>query len=176
MHGASVCTQRQAFSGFCNLYPSLRRVAADLMRRERFGHTLQPTALAHEAYLRLMADHRQNWTDDRHFFSTMVRYMRNVLVDHARKRLSERNGGQQRHVPLNEFTMPGNASEPVLRLDEIIQQLESIDGRVARIVELSYFGGFTHEEIAGLLGVTTRTVQRDWEFARAWFHDLLLRR
>jgi len=174
MQDYAVCPQPHALSGPC--YPSLRRVAADMMRRERLGHTLQPTALAHEAYLKVMAEQRHNWTDDCHFFSTMVRYMRNVLVDHARKRHTLRKGGRIVHISLDESSTPADNPEPMLPLDEILQQLERVDQRVARIVELSYFGGFSHAEIAGLLGVTTRTVQRDWEFARAWFHDCLLKK
>lgn len=150
------------------LYADLRRVARRQLSRERRGHTLQTTALVHEAYLRLIDQRRVDWRDRRHFFSVAATVMRRVLVDSARARLAAKRA----HEPLTIATAgePG-AADPafeVLDLDRALEKLAAAFPRPARVVELRFFGGLEIEEIAEVLEVVDRTVKRDWAFARAW--------
>ncbi len=154
---------------FSVLYATLRRMAAAHLRKERAQHTLQPTALVHEAYLRLVAQSAQNWENRAHFLATSARVMRQILIDHARKRLTDKRGGRDNHVSVEESDLPAlERPEDFLRLDEALSQLEQLDIRQARIVEMRFFAGLSEEEIANLLGVSVRTVKRDWRIARAW--------
>jgi RNA polymerase sigma factor (TIGR02999 family) len=151
------------------VYAELKRLAGNYMRQERGNHTLEPTALVHEAYLRLMQQNRAPWQGRAHFFATASRVMRHILVDHARARTADRRGGIQNQVTLNELLItPQNRSIDVLALDEALERLTTFDARQGRIVELHFFGGLTFEEIAFVLKVSDRTVKRDWGMARAW--------
>jgi RNA polymerase sigma-70 factor (ECF subfamily) len=156
------------------VYAELRRMAAKLMSIERRDHTLQPTILASEAYLALTGQPDQIWENRAHFFAVAARAMRRVLVDYSRRKRASRRGGELQRVPLQDLPnlMVGDPEE-LLAIDEVLTQLELLDSRQSAIVELRYFGGHTEEEIAELLGVSVRTVKRDWSVARAWLYDAL---
>jgi len=148
------------------IYDDLRRRAARYLRREPACHTLQPTALVHEAYLRLLGQ-EPNWQNRSHFFAVASTLMRRVLVDHARRRQSAKRGGVR--VVLDE-AMDAAATRglDVLELDEALTELSALDVRQARIVELRFFGGFTEDETGDVLGISPATVRREWSAARAW--------
>jgi RNA polymerase sigma factor (TIGR02999 family) len=151
------------------VYAELKRLAGNYMRQERGNHTLEPTALVHEAYLRLMQENRVPWHGRAHFFATASRVMRHILVDHARARTADRRGGVQTRVTLSEILITSqNRSIDVLALDEAMERLTTFDARQGRIVELHFFGGLTFEEIGFVLSISDRTVKRDWGMARAW--------
>jgi len=151
------------------VYAELRTVAANLLRGERVGHTLQPTALVHEAYVRLLGE-KAPPLDRQHFFAVAARAMRRVLIDHARARGRQKRGGGAVPVTLHDDVAAAVESDPIdlLALDEAMQKLESADPRRVRVVELMYFGGLSASETAEVVGVTRRTVERDWQYARAW--------
>jgi len=151
------------------VYRELRRLARQYMRRERTDHTLEPTALVHEAYLRLVEIRDVNWEGRTHFFGIAAQLMRQVLVDHARAHLAGKRGGNVAKVSLDEalvFSM--EKSTELIALDEALAQLAAKDPRLGKVVELHFFGGLGFSEIANLLGVSKKTVQRDWQLARAW--------
>ncbi len=154
------------------LYDELRGLARSFMVSERRDHTLQPTALVHEAYLRLVDQSRATWQGRTHFFAVGARVMRNILVDHARAHGREKRGGGWQQVTLAECVLPGAEAgldrEQLLAVDHALEKLARLDQREARIVELRYFAGLTVAEIAELLGVSKRTVEADWTHARAW--------
>ncbi len=153
------------------VYGELHRLAAAYMRRERGDHTLQTTALVHEAYLRLVGQRDIAWKNRAHFLGVAAQMMRRVLVDHARAHLCRRRGGPQQRVSLDEVCIsPRTHSADLVALDEALTRLAQIDARQAQIVELRFFGGLTAEETAKILGVSTKTVNRDWLVARAWLH------
>src|SRR6266566_3792269 len=153
------------------VYDELHRLAAAYMRRERGDHTLQTTALVHEAYLRLVGQRDIAWKNRAHFLGVAAQMMRRVLVDHARAHLCRRRGGLQKKVSLDEVCIsPRTHSADLAALDEALTRLAQIDARQAQIVELRFFGGLTTEETARILGVSTKTVNRDWLVARAWLH------
>jgi len=160
---------RQAFDRVLPLvYDELRRAARRQLRHERPDHTLHATALVHEAFLRLAHGVRPEWRDSRHFLGIAARTMRQVLVDHARRRAADRRGGNAVRTELPE--LPGAPALPVeelIALDAALERLHELDGRLARTVELRFFLGLTEAEIARALGVTPRTVERDWVKARA---------
>jgi len=152
------------------VYAELHRQAERAMRRENEEHTLQATALIHEAYLRLVDQRRVEWRNRAHFFGIAAQTMRRVLVDHARGRLAEKRGGAMQRVTLGEVGA-GPGSDPaldVLALHEALERLAELDADQARLVELRYFGGLGIEETAEALGVSTSTVKREWAVARAW--------
>ena len=153
------------------LYDELRRIAARQLGSERPGHTLQPTALVNEAYLKLIGSPAHGPEDRGHFVSLAARAMRQVLVDHARARGAVKRGGGMRQVTL-EANFAAKASDPVeiLALDRALDRLDEIDPQLRQVVELRYFGGLKDDEIGALLGVTRRTTQRYWVRARAWLH------
>jgi RNA polymerase sigma factor (TIGR02999 family) len=156
------------------VYQEMRRLAAGYLRGERAGHTLQPTALAHEAYLRLLGERHYGWQGRRHFLGVAARAMRSILVDHARRRKAQKRGGGQAPIPLD-ATMIVAGSRPVAfdDLDRALDDLARLSERQARVVELRYFGGLTIEETGEVLGVSPVTVKRDWAVARAWlFREL----
>ena len=156
------------------VYAELRRLAAGYMRSERAEHTLQPTALVHEAYLRLLGD-RADWADRRHFLATAARAMRRILVEHARARGRKKRGGGFERTPLeDELIGQAPPGTNLLALDAALDQLAVQDPRKAQVVELLSFGGLTAEEAGNVLGVASRTVERDWKFARAWLLRALL--
>ena len=156
------------------IYEQLRVLAAAYLRRERPGHTLQPTALVHETYLKLASNERPDWENRAHFYGIAARLMRQILVDHARKHLSAKRGQALRRIPLSEAVAFANhnAAE-FIALNMALDKLAAINQRKARMVELRYFGGLGVEECAALLGVSSMTAHRDLRFAEAWlFHEL----
>jgi RNA polymerase sigma factor (TIGR02999 family) len=151
------------------VYAELRRVAARQLRRERPNHTLQPTALVHEAYLRLVDQRQLDWQGRAHFFGVAAQVMRRVLVDHARRRAADKRGQGVPRVPIDEAYEVATSSElPILALDHALDRLQQLDANLARLVELRAFGGLTIEEAAHVLSVSPATVKRDWRTARAW--------
>jgi len=152
------------------VYTELRQVAARRMAREAPGHTLQPTALVHEAYLRLTRKREVDWQDRQHFFAVAAREMRRVLVDMARMRHAAKRGGREIcHLSLDEVPIlsQDNLADMVV-LNDILDRLGAVDQRQRAIVDMRLFGGLTVEEIAQTLDISERTVKRDWKFARAW--------
>jgi RNA polymerase sigma factor (TIGR02999 family) len=151
------------------VYDELHRAARIAMRRERGEHTLQTTAVVHEAYLRLCGATPVAWQDRRHFFAVAAQQLRRVLVDHARRVQSEKRGGDQIRLPLEEYdaqTLP--LDERLLAVDEALARLEELDPRAAKVVELRFFGGLSESEAAEALEISVATVKRDWDFARSW--------
>jgi RNA polymerase sigma factor (TIGR02999 family) len=151
------------------LYDELRRIAARQLRRERVGHTLQPTALVHEAYVRLVGQRRVDWRSRTHFYGVAARVMRRILVDHARRHNAGKRGKGFERVALEE-ALDLEAAEhiPVLELEAVIARLEKIDRGLAHLVELRAFAGCTLEEAAEVLNVSHSTAKREWRTARAW--------
>ena len=156
------------------VYRELRRLAGYYFRQERPGHTLQPTALVHEAYLRLVGQTDRNWQNRAQFFAVAAQTMRTVLVDHARANLARKRGGGQVRVELD-HSLNLAAPEPraILVLDETLKRLEQIDPRASRVVELRWFVGLSVEEAAHVMGISEKTVRRDWNFAKAWLQTEL---
>ena len=156
------------------VYPELRRLAQHYMDRERPGHTLQATALVHEAYLRIFGSEPIEWQDRAHFFAVAAKQMRQILVDHARAREAERRGGGRVRVSLDAVTEVSLGPDyDVIALDETLARLEALDVRASRVIELRFFGGLTEAEAAEVLGISPATLKRDWEFARAWLFGQL---
>jgi RNA polymerase sigma-70 factor (ECF subfamily) len=162
------------------VYDELRRLAARYLSGERPGHTLQPTALVHEAYIKLVDMTRVDWQGRTHFFAVGARVMRNLLIDHARGRGRAKRGGKLQRVTLAGNVQPFGGAEldldRLLVVDEALQRLAELDERQARVVELRFFGGLTVPEVSQLLGVSQRTVEGDWTHARAWLLRELSRR
>jgi RNA polymerase sigma factor (TIGR02999 family) len=151
------------------VYEELRRQAARYLRRERPGHTLQTTALIHEAYLRLVDAKDVEWQSRAHFFAIAANLMRRILVEHARRRDASKRGGSQIRVQFDEaFGVVNETDMNLLAIDEALTRLESLDRQQARVVELRFFSGLSVEETAAALGVSPKTVKRDWSVARAW--------
>jgi RNA polymerase sigma factor (TIGR02999 family) len=156
------------------VYDELRRMANGYMRRERTGHTLQATALVHEAYLKLLGQHSVDWQNRAHFFGIAAHLMRRVLIDHARGHVRDKRGGGAEAVPLEEdLVFSAEKSADFLELDSALERLAAIDARQAKIVEMRFFGGLTVEETAEVLGISAKTVKRDWTVAKAWLHGEL---
>jgi RNA polymerase sigma factor (TIGR02999 family) len=157
------------------VYNELRRLAGRYMRDERTGHTLQPTALVHEAYLRLAGQDRANWRNRAQFMGIAGQLMRRILVDHARKRHAAKRGGTL--VTLDEGIgnqrNSGAQTEEILAVDEALARLDHLDPQQARVVELRYFGGLSAEETAEAMGMSQRTVEREWATAKAWLRAQL---
>jgi RNA polymerase sigma factor (TIGR02999 family) len=144
------------------------------MRRERAGHTLQTTALVHEAYLKLVGQHSPHWQSRDQFYGTAAQLMRRILIDHARRHLREKRGGTQVILPLEEaLAFTPEHSEDLLKLDEALDRLSKLDPRQGRIVELRFFGGLSVEETSRFLNVSPITVKRDWAVARVWLYGEL---
>ena len=151
------------------VYSELRRLASRYLRHERTGHTLQPTALVHEAYMRLVDQRKVRWRSRAHFFGISAQIMRRILVDHARAHRAEKRGAGWEHVPLVEDRLPSGADDvDVVALDEALNGLATVDPQQARIVELRYFGGLTIEEVAEVTRISAATVVREWTMAKAW--------
>jgi RNA polymerase sigma factor (TIGR02999 family) len=151
------------------VYDELRRLAANLMRKERPNHTLQPTALVHEAYCNLVDQTRVEWQNRAHFFGIAARAMRQILVRHARRRASARRGGDWQRVTLDDHLCVVAPSElEVIELHEALSRLAELDERMARIVEMRVFVGMTAEEIAHVLSISRHTVHDDWNLAKMW--------
>jgi RNA polymerase sigma factor (TIGR02999 family) len=151
------------------VYHELRRIAAKQMRFERPGYTLQPTALVHEAYLRLINQREANWQNRAHFCAIAAQEMRRILLEHARARRAQKRGGGGRQITLSDdMKVAAEISDDLIALDEALNQLEALDPQQARIVELRFFAELSLEETAEALGIGTATVKRDWAMARAW--------
>jgi RNA polymerase sigma-70 factor (ECF subfamily) len=153
------------------VYDELRRLARGQMRRERPDHTLQATALVHEAYFRLVNQPERSWQNRTHFIRIAAQVMRRMLIDYARARLTEKREGRLQRVPLEEpLLVAEEQADELLALDEALERLAQFDARQSRVVELRFFGGLTVEETAEALGMSPKTVKRDWSVARAWLH------
>lgn len=156
------------------VYSELRRIAAAHLRRESPDHSLQPTALVHEAYLRLTELKRIDWQSRSHFFAVSATVMRRILVDRARAQRARKRGEGWDVVSLNEAMLPAPAkSAELLALDEALTRLAALDERQAKIVELRFFAGMSEEEAGEALGISARTVKRDWRIAKAWLYKEL---
>jgi len=151
------------------VYEELRKLAAARMAQEAAGNTLQPTALVHEAWLRLVGAPEQDWNSRNHFFMAAARAMRRILIERARQKARLKRGGDQQRVPLQELDLATNAdSETLLLVEEAMERLADTDAVKARLVELGFFTGLSLEEAAQVLGVSTPTAKRYWAYARAW--------
>jgi RNA polymerase sigma-70 factor (ECF subfamily) len=158
------------------VYDELHRMAAAFLRRESPAHTLQPTALVHEAFLRLVDQTRVQWKGRAHFMAIAAETMRRILVDHARARLREKRGGGRLRVTLQaDLALSPERDEDVLALHDALERLAQLDARQARLVELRFFGGLDMAEVAEVLGVSKRTVESDWTMVRAWLKRELSR-
>jgi RNA polymerase sigma factor (TIGR02999 family) len=160
---------------FEKVYRELRGLAKNYLRRERDDHTLQATALVHEAYLRLVGAENADWENRLHFFNVAAQVMRNILVDHARRHAAEKRGGADRKLSLDEaVSFFAERDINLIRLDDALKVLETLDAQQSRIVELKFFGGLKIEEIARLLGVSGTTVGREWHKAKLWLRTQLV--
>jgi RNA polymerase sigma factor (TIGR02999 family) len=163
------------------VYGELRKLAARRLAGEGTGHTLQPTALVHEAYLKLVGpDPHQHWNGRVHFFACAAEAMRRILIDHARRKHRVRHGGGMKRVALDdvgdvELVAESGGADQLLALDEALTQLAAADPRKAELVRLRYFAGLTLEQAAELLGISRATADRHWAFARAWLYDVMTR-
>jgi RNA polymerase sigma factor (TIGR02999 family) len=156
------------------VYRELRRIAGTHLRRESATHSLQPTALVHEAYMRLIDITQIEWQDRAHFFSVASTLMRRILVDHARANRARKRGGGEDTLCLNEALLPSPGRAPeILALDDALNELANLDERQAKIVEMRFFAGMTEEETGDVLGISVRTVKRDWRVAKAWLYKEL---
>ncbi|MEO8660474.1 MAG: sigma-70 family RNA polymerase sigma factor [Bryobacteraceae bacterium] len=157
-----------------HVYGELKRLAVVQLRRERPGHTLQATALVHEAYMRLAINKPIPWHNRLHFLAMAGKLMRQILVDHGRRRNAEKRGGPEERIPFDDnIDVSDEQCVLVTGLDDALKRLAKEEPRKAEIVELRYFGGLTEEEIAELLGISVRTVKRDWALAKAWLYGEL---
>jgi len=158
------------------VYDELRKLAGSYMRRERENHTLQATALVHEAYLKLVRQDVPDWQSRAHFFGIAAQLMRQLLVDHARGHSRKKRGGGQEMVVFDDaLAFTPEKSLEVMKIDESLQRLTKLDPRQGKIVELRFFGGLTVEEAADVLGISPKTVKREWSVAKAWLHGDLRR-
>jgi RNA polymerase sigma factor (TIGR02999 family) len=156
------------------VYDQLRRLAAHKMANQPPGQTLQPTALVHEAYLRLVGAERHNWGDRRHFFAAAAEAMRHILVDNARRKQRSKHGGGQERLDVDQFDIAAAApDEKILLVDEALEKLAVADPLRAEVVKLHYFVGLTHAESAQVLNLSEKTVRRHWEFARVWLFETI---
>lgn len=157
------------------VYDELRRQASRYLKKERPGHTLQTTALIHEAYIKMLGVNAIEWQNRSHFFAIASTAMRRILVDHARERKREKRGGALENLPLDE-ALPISSKErnvDLLALDEALDRLARLDPRQAKVVELRYFSGLSIDETAEILGVSNATVRLDWNLAKAWLKNEL---
>ncbi|HNO77880.1 MAG TPA: sigma-70 family RNA polymerase sigma factor [Phycisphaerae bacterium] len=150
------------------IYEDLRGLASDYFRRQEGGHTLQPTALVHEAYAKL-AISGSRWEDRAHFYAVAATAMRQILIDHARRKKTDKRGGDRDRVTLSNILTPTGGDEiDVLALNELLTQMEQLDPRQYKVVEMRFFAGASEEEVAEALGVSRTTVQSEWRSAKAW--------
>ena len=156
-----------------HIYDELRKLASSYLRKERSNHTLQPTALVHEAYMKLIDQNRVKWQNRAHFFGIAAQVMRRILMDHARKHQADKRGGEFEKLPIEEeiLIVSQDKSAELIALDEALEELAKIDPDKARIVELRYFGGLSIEETAEVMGVSIPTVNRHWKMAKAWLYS-----
>ena len=158
------------------VYGELRKLASSYLRRERVGHTLQPTALVHEAYMRLVDQTQVQWQNRAHFFGVAAQMMRRILVDHARAHEAEKRGGEFQKLSLDEnIDVSGERDVNLVALDDALNLLAEVDPQKMKIVELRFFGGLSVEETAEVLGVSAPTVKRQWRMAKAWLYGQVKR-
>jgi RNA polymerase sigma factor (TIGR02999 family) len=156
------------------VYEELHRLASRYLSREGSGHTLQPTALVHEAYLRLIDQRRVDWRNRAQFLGVAASMMRRILVNHARDRSAQKRGGRPERVSLSLVESPsGGADVDLIDLEDALDRLGHLDERKSKVVELKFYGGLTIDEIAEVLGISAATVEREWAFARAWLYDAI---
>jgi RNA polymerase sigma factor (TIGR02999 family) len=156
------------------VYEELHRLATQYLHREVTGHTLQPTALLNEAYLRLVDQRRVDWRNRAQFLGVAASMMRRILVNHARDRAALKRGGNAQQVSLSLLEAPsGRAAVDLIALEDALDELATQDERKSRVVELKFFGGLTTEEIAEVLQISAATVEREWAFARVWLYDAI---
>lgn len=154
------------------VYDELRRLAHGYMKNERSDHTLQATALVHEAYIQLVDWKNVSWQNRAHFFAAAAQMMRKILVDHARERNALKRGGGARTIALDDaVSFPDQSNVDLMSLDAALSELESFDPQQAKIVEMRFFGGLTIEETAHAIGVSDSTVKREWQIAKAWLYN-----
>lgn len=154
------------------VYVELHRLARAQLRSERPGHTLQATALVHEAYLSICGKKDMSWQDRAHFFRVAAKVMRRILTDYARQRNAQRRSGKHRSVPLDEALLASDDQFSLaIQIDDLLNKLASLAPRLEQVVEMRFFGGLTEAEIARILGTSERTIKRDWNRARAWLHQ-----
>jgi len=164
--------ERQASSSLLPLvYEELRQLAAARMARESAGHTLQPTALVHEAWLRLVVDGDRNWENRAHFFGAAAEAMRRILIENARRKSRLKHGGGQARMNIHELDLAESTPDDnMLLIDEALERLKAEDAETAQVVVLKFFGGLTNEEIVSITGTSDRTVRRQWNYAKAWLY------
>lgn len=156
------------------IYDELKKIAAQYLRKERINHTLQPTELAHEAYLKLIDISNVNWQDRAHFFAVSAQVIRHILVDHARARATDKRGGAAEKIVLDEaISFSKEDDTDVLALDEALKSLAEFDEQQSKIVELRFFGGLTIEETAAVMRLSPATIKREWTLAKAWLFKRL---
>lgn len=159
---------------FALVYGELRKLAGSYLKRERSGHTLQPTALVHEAYIKLVDITDIQWADRSHFFAVSASIMRNILVDHTRSRHADKRGGGAARIPIDDLlSLSTKPDIDILELDEALVELAKFDAKQSQIVELRFFGGLTIEDTAAVLGISPATVKREWTIAKAWLYRKL---
>jgi RNA polymerase sigma factor (TIGR02999 family) len=159
------------------VYDELRRIAGSYLRRERSNHTLQTTALVHEAYLRLVGEQDTQWQNRAHFFAVAAQMMRNILVSYAVAQKAEKRGGNIYKFPLDEaIGMPERRDMDVLALNDALNDLATMDPRKSRVVELRFFAGLSNEEIAEVMGISLATVNREWRLIKAWLYNEVIKK
>lgn len=158
------------------VYEELRRLAASRMARESAGQTLQPTALVHEAWVRLVEDGSRTWENRAHFFGAAAEAMRRILIDRARRKARIKHGGGMERIDLEHLDVAAALpDEKILLMDEALERLKAEDPETARVVVLKFYGGLTNEEIVQILGSSDRTVRRQWNYAKAWLYDCIIK-
>jgi RNA polymerase sigma factor (TIGR02999 family) len=156
------------------VYDELRRHAAARMAQEAAGQTLQPTALVHEAWLRLVGDGDRTWQNRAHFFGAAAEAMRRILIENARRKSRLKRGGDQVRLDVDQLELAAaTPDEKILLIDEALERLQAQDPEKARVVVLKFFGGYTNQEVAANLGVTERTIERHWAYAKAWLFQII---
>ena len=156
------------------VYGELRRLAAGRMAKESAGHTLQPTALVHEAWIRLVEDGSRTWENRAHFFGAAAEAMRRILIDNARRKARIKHGGGQERINLDDLDLAAALpDEKILLMDEALERLRAENPETAQVVILKFFGGLTNEEIVQCLGSSDRTVRRQWNYAKAWLYNCI---
>jgi RNA polymerase sigma factor (TIGR02999 family) len=176
VHAVEECDPQSAEKLLPLVYEELRRLASYRMAQQPAGHTLQPTALVHEAFLRLVGNAEHTWADRRHFFAAASEAMRHILVDRARRKAAVRNGGNQVAVEWDDVVLADHAAgEQMIAVNDALDQLKAQDPTAAELVKLRFFSGFTLGEAAELLDISERTAKRIWSYARAWLFEEIRR-
>lgn len=173
LHRASGGDEKASDQLFVSIYGDLRRLASNMMDHESSGHTLQPTALVHEAFLKLVDQSAVDWKNRSHFFAVGATAMRRILVNHAVAKKREKHGGAAPRVLLEEGLLSTERDEDVLAIDDALNDLAKLNTRHAKIVEYRFFGGLLVEEIATVMGVSDRTIRTEWRLCRAWLRQRL---